>query len=205
MSKLNNILRKRINKKNIKRLKNKDFSLIASNCNGTFISHDLNLQFRSPFINLWIKPNDFIKYLQNIDYYMKCELKFTSEKGINYPIGLLDDIKIYFQHYKSENEAKEKWIERTKRINLNNLFILFTDRDGCTYQNLLEFDKLPYKNKVVFTHKPYKEIKSAFYIKGFENEDSVGMCFEYLNKFTGKKIYDAFDYIKWFNGELSKQ
>ena len=86
MSKLNNILRKRINRKNIKRLKNKDFSLIASNCNGTFIYHDLNLQFRSPFINLWIKPNDFIKYLQNINYYMKCELKFTSEIGINYPI-----------------------------------------------------------------------------------------------------------------------
>lgn len=199
MTKINAFFRKIINKRNIKKLKNTDFSLIASNCNGGFICHDLNLQFRSPFINLWVKPTDFIKYLQNIEHYMKQELRFVSEDGINYPIGLLDDIKIYFQHYKTEQNAKEKWNERTKRIDLNNLFILFTDRDNCTYQNLLDFDRLPLKNKIVFTHKPYPEIKSAVYIKGFEKEVSVGDCFRFKNKFSGKKIYDQFDYINWFN------
>ena len=199
MTKLNAFFRKIINKRNIKKLKNTNFSLIASNCNGGFICHDLNLQFKSPFINLWLKPNDFIKYLQNIKHYMTQELKFVSEDGINYPIGLLDDIKIYFQHYKTEETAREKWNERTKRIDLNNIFILFTDRDNCTYQNLLDFDELPFKNKVVFTHKQYPEIKSAFYIKGFEKESSVGDCFKFKNNFSGKKIYDQFDYINWFN------
>lgn len=199
MTKLNAFFRKIINKRNIKKLKNTDFSLIASNCNGGFICHDLNLQFRSPFINLWLKPNDFIKYLQNIEHYMKQELNFIKEDGINYPIGMLGDIKIYFQHYKTEENAKEKWEERTKRINLNNLFILFNNRDGCTYQNLLDFDKLPFKNKIVFVHKPYPEINSAFYIKGFEKENSVGACYKFKNNLSGKKIYDQFDYINWFN------
>ena len=199
MSKLNDILRKRINKRNRKNLINKDFSLIASNCNGGFLLHDLNLQFKTPFINLWMKPNDFIKYLQNITYYQSCSLVFKEKSVQDYPVGILDDIEIYFQHYKTKEEAKAKWEERSKRINLDNLFILFTDRDGCTYQNLLDFDKLPYQNKIVFTNQIYSEIKSSFYIKGFEDEESVGLCFEYLNKFTGKKIYDCFDYISWFN------
>lgn len=199
MSKINLFFRKHINKKNRSRLTNTTFSLIASNCNGAFICHDLNVKFNSPFVNLWVPPTDFIKYLSNIKYYSTCELKFIEEPGITYPIGLLDDVKIYFQHYSSEEAAKEKWTERLKRMDYDNLFILFTDRDGCTYQNLLDFDHLDFENKIIFCHKEYPEINSAFYIKGFENEESVGMCFEYKNKFTGKKYYDSFDYVSWFN------
>ena len=42
-----------------KRLVNKDICLIASNCNGAMILHDLRLQFKSPFVNLWLRPKDF--------------------------------------------------------------------------------------------------------------------------------------------------
>lgn len=199
MGKINDILRKRINKINRRKLKNNDFSLIASNCNGGFILHDLGMRFNSPFINLWLKPKDFIKFLQNIKHYLNCELTFVKEVGVDHPIGALDDIKIYFTHYKTEEEAKSKWIERSKRINYNNLFIIFTDRDGCTYQDLCDFDNLPYENKIVFTHLPYPELKSSFYIKGWEKENSVGSCYKFKNKFTGKKYYDEFDYISWFN------
>lgn len=202
MSRLNSILRKFVNKRNRKALRNTTPSVISSNCNGAFILHDLGLQFRSPFVNLWVTPKDYIKFLQNMEHYLSCELKFTTEEGISYPIGLLDDVRIYFQHYHSEAEAKEKWETRTKRINLDNLFILFCDRDGCTYEDLQAFDALPYKNKVVFTNKSYPEIASSFYIKGFENDPCVGMCYEFVNRFSGKKIYDAFDYVKWFNCQM---
>lgn len=66
-------------------------------------------------------------------------------------------------------------------------------------QDLLSFDKLPYENKVVFTKKKYPEIKSSVYIPGFEKEKSVGNCFEYISLFSGKKRYDIFDYVTWFN------
>ena len=155
-----------------KRIMNKNVSIISSNCNGAFILHDLGLPFNSPFVNLWIRPQDFIKLLLNLDTYMKSDIKEIFEDGICYPIGQLRDINLYFQHYSSFEEAKKKWIERKKRINKNNLYILFTDRDGCSYQDLLEFDQLTYKNKVVFTNHEYHEISSSFYIKGFENEKS---------------------------------
>ena len=54
------------------------------------------------------------------------------------------------------------------------------------------------QTKVVFTHKPYPELKSAFYIKGFENEGEVGDLFTFSG-WNGEKYYDQFDYVSWFN------
>lgn len=202
MNRINWRLRKLINEKNRKKLTNTNFSLIASNCNGGFILHDLGMRFNSPFINLWIKPKDFIRILSDFCEYMDAPLTFVNEDGIDYPIGKLLDAKIYFMHYESEAEAESKWKERKQRIDYDNMFILFTDRDGCTYDDLLDFDRLPFKNKIVFTKRPYPDIKSAVYIKGFENQDSVGDCFAYMPKGLGKKYYDQFDYVSWFNGTL---
>ena len=199
MTIFNRVGRKIINRVKRRMLTNKDFSLISSNCNGSFILHDLGIEFNTPTINLWIKPDDYIKFLQNLHYYLEQDLIFIEEPNISYPVGVLDDIKIYFQHYETQSDAKNKWVERSKKINYNNLYILFTDRDGCTYQNSCDFDALPYQNKVVFTHIPYPEFESAYYIKGWEKEECVGMCHEFKNKFSAKRIYDDFDYIVWFN------
>ena len=199
MSRINGRLRPFLNKRLRKKMKNTSFSLISSNCNGAFILHDLGLRFNSPFVNLWIKPKDFLKMLHNLKYYMSLDPVEVFEEGINYPIGRLDDIKVYFMHYDSFGDALNKWNERKTRIDYDNLFILFIDKDGCTYDDLLEFDKLPYDKKVVFTNKPYPEIKSAFYIKGFENKNSVGDCYNFIPFGFGKKYYDQFDYVGWFN------
>lgn len=176
----------------------KDFSIIASNCNGGVLAHDLGVEFKSPFVNLWITPHDYIKLLQNLRLYMENDLEFVTEPGISYPVGQLKDIKIYFQHYKSEEEAKNNWIKRRERIDYNNILVLFTDRDGCTYDDLLEFDKLPFK-KVVFTCKDYPEIKSSFYIKGFEDDNQVGVLSDFMPKKIGVRYYDQFDFAKWID------
>lgn len=194
--------RNAINQKNQQRLTNHTMSVIASNCNGAFILHDLNEQFRSPFVNLYLEPADFVKYLQNMTAYNQMELGFISTDK-PYPVGKLADITLHFMHYHSEQEAREKWQERLKRLNLDNLFIMMTDRDGCTEQDLQNFDRLPFENKVVFTHKPYPEICSSVYIKGFENQNQVGDLFEFSG-WNGKKYYDQFDYIAWFNSHSNK-
>lgn len=200
MSKINLILRKKINKRNRDRLDNKDFSLLSSNCIGGFLLHDLGLRFNSPFINLWMKPGDFIKYLANMEYYEKLNIEFIRDESRSYPVGKLKDVKIYFQHYKSREDAVTKWKERSERINKDNLFVIMTDRDGCTYEDLRKFDSLEIKNKIVFTHKEYPEFSSAYYIPGFEREESVGYCWKFKNRVTGRKIYDIFPYVDWFNG-----
>jgi uncharacterized protein (DUF1919 family) len=181
-------------------LKNRNICLIADNCNGCLISHDLNLPFRSPFVNLWLKPKDFIKYLSDMDHYIQCELSFVKEDGINYPIGKLDDIRIYFMHYKTEEQARMKWVERTKRIDREHLFLMMTEKNGCTMEDMEAFDALPFKNKVLFTHKPYPQIQCAQYIPGFEDEDECGILSDYVRgQLLGKRYYDYFDYVGWFN------
>ena len=192
-SAINKLQRKAINKTFQQQLTNQGMSVISANCVGAFILHDLNQSFNSPFVNLYLDPSDFVRYLQNIEFYQAQPLQFIqTEKP--YPVGLLDDLKVHFMHYHSEQEAKEKWEARSQRLDFDNLFIMMTDKDGgkgAKYEDLQAFDNLPYPNKVVFTHKPYPELKSAFYIKGFENEAKwaiyllfpVGMVKNITNQF----------------------
>lgn len=166
--------RSRINKRNIVRLKNTTPTIISSNCNGSFILHDLNLQFLTPTVNLFMYPKDFLKFVGNLEKYLSNEAELVEiESSKKYPVGRLIDIQIHFMHYSTFDEAKNKWRERCKRIQYNNIYLMMTDRDGCTYEDMINFDKLSYK-KIIFTNKPYPEIKSSYYIKGFENMESVG-------------------------------
>lgn len=73
MSKINNGLRKLYLMFQRKKLKNKTFSLFLSNCNGGIIYHDLGLQFKSPTINLWISPKDFIHFCENLREYLNTD------------------------------------------------------------------------------------------------------------------------------------
>ncbi|AOF53883.1 exopolysaccharide biosynthesis protein [Rodentibacter caecimuris] len=197
---VNRLQRKFINNQLKSRLNNHGMTVISANCVGAFILHDLGEPFNSPFVNLYLSPKDFIRYLQNITFYQQQPLEFiVSEK--TYPVGKLADIEIHFMHYHTEQEAREKWQIRSARINPDNLFIIMTDKDGAQGiddENLVAFDRLPFKNKVVFTHKPYPELGSAFYIKGFEQQNQVGDLFTFSG-WNGMKYYDQFDYVSWFN------
>lgn len=195
----NTILRVLINHHNRKRLKNTNFSLFANNCNGGCICHDLNLQFRSPFVNLYLTTPDYIKFLKEPQKYLNEPLMFFNNDKGTYPIAKLVDIELFFLHYSSIEEAAEAWNRRKERICWDNLFVLMTDQDGCSDKVLHDFDSLPYKNKVVFTHIPRPDIKSSVYIPGFENEATVGNCDAFINSWSGKKYFDAFNYVEWFN------
>lgn len=194
------IRRKIINPILRKKLKNKNLTILSSTCNGGILYSDLGIKFNSPTINLYIMPKDFIKFLKNLDYYLEEELLEYRDSNFNYPVGKLNDIKIYFQHYESFEKAKESWDIRKKRIQKDNIFIIFTDRDGCEYEDLIEFDNLQYKNKVVFTNRKYNKINSSYYIKGFEKEKSIGIITDYENIFA-KRYIDQFNYIFWFNSK----
>ena len=86
------------------KLRNKELTIMANNCNGTFIYHDLNLKFNSPTINLFMSIKDFIKFMGNLDYYLKQELKEYKDNSVDYPVGILRDIRIDFMHYKTFNQ-----------------------------------------------------------------------------------------------------
>lgn len=120
-----------------KQLDLSEISLISMNCIGGIIYHDTHQKFLSPTVNLFFTPKDFLKFVENLDYYLS--IVPTVENGGKYPIGRLGDITLYFMHYKSADEALSKWEERKKRINRDKIFVIMVERDGFTQQDFEGF------------------------------------------------------------------
>ena len=112
-----------IQKSNRKRLKNHDFTLLTSNCIGGIISNELGKKFLSSTVNTRIDPLDFIKFVANLREYLSLDLVFV-DAGESFPVAKLGDVLINFVHYKTREEAETKWMERKKRINWNNVWII---------------------------------------------------------------------------------
>ena len=129
------------------------------------------------------------------------EIVEIKEENGEYPAGMCGDIRINFVHYDSFEEGVCKWEERKQRINWNNLFIVGTERDGCTYETLKRFEQLPYTNKVIFTHIEYPEFSSAYYIKGFEDQGEIGTVTNWRKQFLKRRYMDDFDYVSFLNGD----
>ncbi len=182
-----------------KRLYNDNFSILSSNCVGTFIYRDLGLPYLSPTINLSIGMDDFVKLAGNPKWYMEQKLIQGNSEAEEYPVGLLGDIKINFIHYQTFEEAVEKWEKRKKRIEWDNLFIIGTERDGCTYNTLRRFEELPYKSKIIFTHVKYPEFSSAYYIRGFEKRGELGIITNFKEQFWRRRYMEDFDYVAFLN------
>lgn len=174
-------------------------TIIASNCVGTLIYHDMKLPWNSPTVNLSFNMPDFIKLVENLQWYMEQELRVGEDPECKYPVGILGDIRINFVHYKSFDDAAAQWELRKKRIDWNKLFIFGCEKEGCTYEILQRFDRLPYANKVIFTKREYPEFKSAYYIKGFEESDELGVVTLFKNQFLKRRYMDDFDYISFLN------
>ena len=145
-----------------KKLRNKDFTIISNNCWAGFIYQKYGLQYKTPTIGLFFIGNDYIKFCKKLKYYVNQDLKFISfsesknydliKGDREYPIARLDDIKIYFMHYKTEKEAKEKWYRRCKRINYDSLIFKVSQREGFTKQDMEEFMDIENKCLICFSH-----------------------------------------------------
>ncbi len=177
-------------------------SILSMNCIGGILSHDLGLRFLSPTVNLFFRAEDFIKFCENLDYYLSID-EFTEcrDSAIigqrTYPVAFLGDLTLYLVHYRSVAEAQEKWNERKTRINRDNIVLLNTDREGMTEALKDRFEALPYR-KVMFTHLPDETHKSCFYIRGYENEPCVGIITDH-DGWDGKRPIDQFDYVSFLN------
>lgn len=57
-------------------------------------------RFNSPTVNLFFGAEDYIKFLEKLDYYLGQTL-VEAQSDKDYPVAKLDDITIYFMHYPS--------------------------------------------------------------------------------------------------------
>ena len=147
------------------KLKSTDFTIISNNCWAGKVYQRYGLPYTSPTVGLFFWAEDYIKFVSKLKYYMSLEISMipaTESKHYDMlvkrnqlpcPVGKLDDIEVVFLHYKTEEEAKEKWDRRKKRINWNNLYIKFSMMNCCNEEHLNAFENIDHKAKVTFVNR----------------------------------------------------
>ncbi|MBR3747196.1 MAG: DUF1919 domain-containing protein [Selenomonadaceae bacterium] len=180
-----------------RKLQRSRLSIFSVNCFGGFISNTFALPFRSPFVNLYLNDEDFIKFLRAPHVYMEekpayqCQ-KLDSTGTIEFPVASIGNISLNMLHYKIFEEAFEVWERRKSRINWYNLFVVMWTENAEIAQ---EFDSLPYGKKICFV--PFKsDLDSAWYINPEINKNWS----RFVDKFNdfAKGIpfyYDPFDML----------
>ena len=188
-----------------KRNKNLNPTIVSNNCIAGIIYHNLGLKFSSPTINLFIKGQDFLLFATYFSKYIDCELA-EKETDLDYPVGILlgekyklPNIEVNFLHYKSFLEAKEKWLLRCKRVNLNNLYFIWEFYDTAYDVDLIkQFDKLNY-NTLSILHKVIDGVKNYEIANCYNNDEPTGKILQYKSKFSGKRFLDEIDYVSFLN------
>ena len=138
----------------------KRFTIISNNCWGGIAYDKFGLKYSSPTVGLLFKPSDFLKYVTNLKYYLSIKPTPILERQIreNEHQGLyaakVDDITIFFIHYKNVYEAIDKYEKRKERIVWDNIIVKFSDLtydgESCNESILESIFNLPFK-KIVFT------------------------------------------------------
>ena len=180
-----------------KKLKIKNPTIISNNCWAGIVSQYLGIKYYTPTIGLYFFSEEYIKFLERFDYYIKQKLEIIDTKDSKYYdemikknhqnaiVGKLDDVEIVFLHMKTGKEAIEKWNKRVKRINRRNIIFKFCEQNECSSEYIKRFENLPFKNKICFTTKEYPEYKSVIWFKDqVKNEEVVRDYYEshkYLN------------------------
>ncbi len=194
---LSKIINRRYEKKMRKKLINNNFSIICSNCIGGVIYHRLGKQFLSPTINLWMNQKDFLKMVLDLKSYMSKELVFIKGE-YDYPIALLGDVKIYFNHSKTEEEAHINWERRKTRINYDNLYIIMYDRNGLTNEDFDALSKINCKNRIVLSTEENDKYSFIKKLKPHPERVNGPQCLD-KDTFGIRTFEKQWDYVDWLN------
>lgn len=185
-----------------------DITIISNNCLAGFIYQDLGLQYKSPTIGLQFTQSDFIKFCRNFPKYTSLNLeeceddllsKFKKLGGckIDFPVGKIDDIPIFFQHYINYKEAKDKWEKRLKRINNKCLFFIFVAHDYTPKKDLQKFNDIDFPNKLLISNSNKYNLDKVYSLNCGNKTWA-----DKINIF-GKKYYQNFNFKKWIYDRIS--
>lgn len=179
-------------------------TIICPNCWGGLTYSALGLEFGSPFINMFLDHDDYLKLLKNLEYYMECPLVFEEMRNDlgthEYPVAKCGDILLYFNHYYSFEEANSSWNRRKERINMDNIFVMFYDESA---ERIEEFLKLPYERKICFS--PYEYNNSDVISISYQKYAPDKPLWKIVNDSAAGGLYDAFELFCNNNKQLAAE
>jgi uncharacterized protein (DUF1919 family) len=186
----------------------KNIIIFCSDCTGGLILEDYSLPVYTPTVNVGFYGEDFLKFCENPDKYVNEEVEWVPELDENCPWTdsfevKCADITMFFSHVDSFEEGKKGWNRRCKLYRKaikkpHEIVVVMNDRNMFCEDMLPRFQQLPYKYKVIFTHKNYN-MENAFYMVNEDEKEFVDTMtlYEHHN-FSLKRRYDRFDFFKWF-------
>lgn len=173
--------------------KNTQRTILCNMCLGGVISHDFGLRFNSPTVNLMIPAREFVSMLQDINQ-IDGKIEIKEDAGKPYPVGILNEkYVLHFIHFKTFQDAVDTWHRRSERMDKNKPYIILVETTSCSYDDLVKFDKLPYKHKIALVHRQYPEIHCSVVIDGFDGMNLHGEILSYTG-LLGKRMYDQ---VNW--------
>lgn len=179
----------------VRKVNDAKFTVISNNCWAGSLYRWLGLQYRTPTVGLYFYADDYLKFLQRLDYYLSLDFeKITIEQSkyreklyakgqINVPIGKLGDIEVIFLHYDTFENAVDSWNRRKKRICADNLYVKMSEMNDCTPEIIRQFDTLPYRHKFILVTHDYG-IKSQIISKDWVNESQIKDDTSWFNKYV---------------------
>lgn len=173
-------------------------TIITEACYGGYIYNQLGMRFYSPFINTRIFEREYIKIINNLEYYLNIDIRekrniqstdemqvIISEKEISwgekmgYPILELGDINLHAIHAKKVETYMEEWDRRKHRINWENIWVLM----------IIENDEMAEKFKAI-THSK----KIGFYYKDLRCDEIV--CLKDWGNFS-RRLQNGHDFLSY--------
>lgn len=184
-------------KKERKKLKNKDFTILCSNCIGGIIYNRLGLRFLSPTVNMWFSQRDFIKFATNLHYYLSLPLLFV-ESEYNYPVAQCGDILLHFNHHDNPEDAENDWNKRKSRINYSNIFIIFYNREAeqLTLEEIRMIEDADCINLACLTS---TELPLDYAVKMKPSKALWGDYFIDKNFWGVRSFEKQWDFVGWLN------
>ena len=186
-----------------KRLVNKSPTIISVNCIGGVIYHNLGLRFNSPTINLYFSNEDFFNFVEDLQGFLETELIEVSEAKEDFPVGRLEyngkKVDVFFMHYETFEDAKNKWDERKKRVDFTNIYIMHMITE-VRESDIERFEKLPFKNKMMIANANPCNSKYVYTHKVFSREDyKTGQILHFKSKRSIKRYLDDINYVRFLN------
>jgi uncharacterized protein (DUF1919 family) len=176
---------------------------ISQNCIGGLFYELTGRKYTSPTVGLWFDSSGFLEFCEKLDDMVTMDVSFDpiTSTACGYPVGFLGGVRVHFQHYQGFDDARQAWTERARRVDLDKVVILMTDRDGFSELNLARFLNINKYPKLLFTNKRRLDHPSIVYIDGFDGESCVGNLYDRYDRFyensARRKIFEALATVSW--------
>lgn len=134
--------------------------------------------YLSPTVGMFFRPHDFMAFVSDLPRYLAAEPTFDAAETdrLGFPVGDLIGIKLLFLHYRSFDEAREKWMKRAGLVDLTRTVLVFCDRGGASEEELRRFDSLV-RPKILLVARARAGLRNALQVGKGHCGDQIGDLF----------------------------